>query len=372
MGVEKTRYGTYRARWTDPNGKRHARSFNTAADARAHYRKMLGDIARDEYVDPRRGKIKLREWSERWLEGARNLGQGGLDTYRRDLERYILPELGDHRIDRIDSTLVDRFLTGLLERDLAASTVHRQYRILHRCFKVAITHGYLAKNPCGPVQPPRDDAGEMHFLTAEQLEVLHDAFAQPAARHGRRRAERYAAWVWVAGYGGLRWSETRGLRPADIDGNRVTVVQQLVKRADGEWHRDDVKTKAGRRVVTLPAFAGDELAEHIERWSTSELVFPTGKGTPPGLSFGANVFKPALLRAGLPNAVRIHDLRHTAAALAIATGAHPKALQVRMGHRSITTTLDRYGHLYPEMDETIAAKLDDIRADVLRKRLRAV
>jgi hypothetical protein len=59
-----------------------------------------------------------------------------------------------------------------------------------------------------------------------------------------------------------------------------------------------------------------------------------------------------------PPAPRIHDLRHTAAALAIATGAHPKAIQERLGHASITTTLDRYGHLMPGMDEQIAERLE--------------
>src|SRR5205807_9352247 len=83
------------------------------------------------------------------------------------------------------------------------------------------------------------------------------------------------------------------------------------------------------------------------------LVFPGGTGRPlASSSFWNNHFTPALRRSGL--SCRFHDLRHTSVALAIAEGAHPKAIQTRMGHSSINVTLDRYGHLFPELDEAIA------------------
>ena len=65
--------------------------------------------------------------------------------------------------------------------------------------------------------------------------------------------------------------------------------------------------------------------------------------------------------AGLPDRTRFHDLRHTCAALCISLGAHPKAIQERLGHSSITVTLDRYGHLFPKLDETLTARLDEMR-----------
>jgi hypothetical protein len=69
-------------------------------------------------------------------------------------------------------------------------------------------------------------------------------------------------------------------------------------------------------------------------------------------SFWNNVFSPAMAKAGVR--CRFHDLRHISVALAIAAGAHPKAIQTRMGHSSINVTLDRYGHLFPELDEALA------------------
>jgi integrase len=127
------------------------------------------------------------------------------------------------------------------------------------------------------------------------------------------------------------------------------------------------------------------LEDHQDQWSIDGhdgLVFPNQGGRPLGASsWRTNVFVPACGKAGLATALldtkgdpvkparwvdapRIHDLRHTAAALMVLAGAHPKAMQVRMGHSSIRTTLGRYGHLYPEMDEQLAANLGDIRAAV--------
>ena len=87
-------------------------------------------------------------------------------------------------------------------------------------------------------------------------------------------------------------------------------------------------------------------------------------------SFWNNHFRPAMAKAGVK--CRVHDLRHTSVALAIAAGAHPKAIQSRMGHSSINVTLDRYGHLFPELDESIASAFDaqlsavDIRTPLVR------
>jgi integrase len=76
--------------------------------------------------------------------------------------------------------------------------------------------------------------------------------------------------------------------------------------------------------------------------------------------------------AGISPTPTFHHLRHTAAALAIAEGAHPKAIQARLGHASITTTLNLYGHLFPSLDVELAERLDEVRADALAARLRHV
>lgn len=103
------------------------------------------------------------------------------------------------------------------------------------------------------------------------------------------------------------------------------------------------------------------LADHLERFALpglDGLVFPNRAGHPLiSSSFWNNIFSPAMAKAGVCR--RFHDLRHTSVALAIAEGAHPKAIQTRMGHSSINVTLDRYGHLFPELDEALAQAFGD-------------
>ena len=395
---ERLPSGSYRIRYTDPWGRRRAVTRKTAADARAAYRKILGDMQRGEYTDPRKGRVTFADWCDDWLEGARNLGQGGRDTYRRDLDRHILPKLGGVPIGRLAPADIDQYLTEQQGRRLAASTVHRHYRTIHRALAVAVDRGLIAKNPAKKVKPPKLERREITILTVEQIDALADNISP-----------RYRAWVFIAAYGGLRWSESIGLRRMDIDGPTVRVATQLVRRttrdttaetvvsqnpegpirrnqndsslvlygqgqSNGWWDR--CETKTGKpRTITLPAFAADELATHLEQYSLpgpDGLVFPTRNGTPPQApSWTANTFRRALHKAGLPP-MRVHDLRHAAVSLAIHVGANPVVSQQRAGHSSASVHQDVYGHLMAGADQAIADALDQLRAESRRGRLRAV
>ena len=352
VSVERTEYGTYRARWRDANGRQRAKTFTRKVDAKQFLDATLTDLRRGEYVAPDASRLTVGQWADEWLAGAMNLGQGGRDTYRRDLDRYILPVLRRVPLGKLTDSVIDRFLSDELD-DLGPSTVHRHYRTIRRMCQVAVDKGRLAKNPCDAVTPPPIEHGEMRFLTIAQVDALADAIG-----------DRYRGWVYVAAYGGLRWSETVGLRRSHVDGTRITVTEQLVKRADGQWHRDKPKSKAGRRAITLPAFVAEVVQHHLDTYTAGgadALVFANRAGNPMAHSnFTGMVFKPALERAGIDRATRVHDLRHSAVALAIQAGAHPKAIQVRMGHASISVTLDRYGHLYSDIDEALAVRLDEL------------
>ena len=123
-----------------------------------------------------------------------------------------------------------------------------------------------------------------------------------------------------------------------------------------------------RRSVTLPDFLRHELAEVLDARPSEPSAFvfasPDGQVLRHGL-FYQRKFKPAVRTAGLPERARFHDLRHTCAALCIALGAHPKAIQERLGHSSITVTLDRYGHLFPKLDEALTDRLGDMRRSAI-------
>lgn len=187
----------------------------------------------------------------------------------------------------------------------------------------------------------------MVFLDWEQAVALAEAIH-----------ERYRALIYLAIDSGMRWSELVGLRRSKVDLRRgkVRVTEQLIRLRNGDWLRKETKTAAGVRSITISPETVAILSSHISQYVGGDLdalVFPNKAGNPLiSSSFWQHYFRPALAVAGLR--CRFHDLRHTSVALAIAEGAHPKAIQTRMGHSSINVTLDRYGHLFPELDEAIA------------------
>ncbi|HZU72224.1 MAG TPA: site-specific integrase [Acidimicrobiales bacterium] len=191
----------------------------------------------------------------------------------------------------------------------------------------------------------------MRFLTPDEVADLAEA-----------TSPWYRTFIYTAAYTGLRWGELTGLRRKRVDLLRrtITVTEQLTA-VDGKLVWGEPKTRAGRRTISISTFLADLLDQQLAERSLpgpDGLVFPNGAGNPVSApSFTNNILTPARRRAGLIG-VRFHDLRHTAVALAIAEGAHPKAIQVRMGHSSSQVTLDRYGHLFPALDEQIATGLD--------------
>ncbi len=131
---------------------------------------------------------------------------------------------------------------------------------------------------------------------------------------------------------------------------------------NGKLHLGEVKTDAGRRTVALPRFIIDELAAHVERYLTTGLVFAGPNGAPLSrTNFRYRVWLPALERAEIAAPrPRIHDLRHTAVALAIAAWGHPKVIQAGAGHSSIRVTMDTHGGLFDGQDDALAARLDEM------------
>jgi integrase len=214
--------------------------------------------------------------------------------------------------------------------------------------QVAVDKQKIVANPCDRVQPPRIPKRDMVFLTWEQAVELAEA-----------HNDQYRALIYLAVDSGMRWSELIGLRRSKVDPRtrKVRVTEQLIRLDDGSWHRKEPKTPASVRSITISAVTADILAEHLERVAQrgrDGLVFPNAAGQPiTAASFWNQHFARAQRRADV--ICRFHDLRHTSVALAIAAGAHPKAIQARMGHSSINVTLDRYGHLFPELDEALAA-----------------
>ncbi|MGH9079117.1 MAG: tyrosine-type recombinase/integrase [Acidimicrobiales bacterium] len=362
--IDRLPSGHWRARYRDPYSRARSRSFARKRDAALFLDTASADMQRSVWVDPDAGRITLAEWAEAYLATVVNLRPGTLATYRRDLTRYILPRLGTLPLSRLSALEIRAWLAEEIAGGRAPSSVHRHYRTLRRVLEVAMETEMLAKNPCSAVQPPAVPATEMRFLSAAEVTDLAEA-AGPW----------YATFIYTAAYTGLRLGELTALRRKRLDLLRRTVtVSEQLTAVDGRLVWGEPKTKAGRRTLSIPDFLVDRLKGQLSERALpcpDGLVFPNGAGNPIAApSFTHNVFSKARRRSGLTG-VRFHDLRHTAVALAIAHGAHPKAIQARMGHSSIQVTLDRYGHLFPELDGHIAAGLDEIYRQAERERANA-
>lgn len=245
----------------------------------------------------------------------------------------------------------------------------------------------LFRNPADFVDLPRNEKKEMSALTAEQVgEFLKAAEASGACACNQKRRKlatdkkpelkpcRYTALFSLAITSGLRPGEYLGLQWPDIDLDRGTVMvrRALVPDSDGGWTFAEPKTKQSFRTVPLPPSVTRALVEHKRRqaaehlaagpeYSNQQLVFATPTGEPLDIRNLVNRhFKKILEAAKLPNAVRLYDLRHSCATLLLAQGEHPKIVSERLGHASITLTLDTYSHVLPTMQQQAAERLESV------------
>jgi integrase len=231
--------------------------------------------------------------------------------------------------------------------------VQRAYQLPSKVMAAAVDTGMIPRTPCRRVPLPRIDRQEMRFLSPQEV-----------ARLAAATRPDYRALILLGAYGGLRIGEMAGLRRGRVDlAQGIVQVVEVVTEPTGKLHLGPPKTRAARRTVGLPQFVVEALAERMSTpGSPEDFVFAGPKGGVLRVStFRSRFWRPAVNAAGLQG-VRIHDLRLTAVALWIAAGANPKEIAARAGHASVSFTLDRYGHLYPEADLTLRERLQAIYA----------
>jgi integrase len=346
-----SRHTTYRVRYRDPAGGQRSKIFARKADAQRFLNETETAKARGTWTDPSLGRVLFRDWLGEWWATTTNLRASTRERDESLLRRLALPSFGDAPLAAISQRDVRAWVADLSGRGLAPATVQKAYQLLGKVMGAAVDAGMLAQSPCRRVPLPKVEREEMQFLTPAEVATLADAI-QP----------RYRALVLVGAYGGLRIGELAGLRRSRVDLLRGTVqVAEIVVEVRGVLHIGPPKTRASRRTVGLPRFVVEELAAHLAGPGDPEaFVFTAPEGGPLRVhGFRARVWRPATLAAGL-DGLRIHDLRHTAVALWIAAGANPKEVSARAGHTSVSFTLDRYGHLYPEADSALRDRLDTL------------
>lgn len=357
----------YRVRYRGPDGKERSASFRKRPQAVAYMSGVETDIRRGDWTDPRLGRTQFGPWAERWLASAVHLKPKTAVGYESLMHCHLAPHFADLRLDAVDPLMVREWVASKQQEGLSPSRLRQAYQLLSSVFKAAVDSGYLSRTPCVGVKLPRILAREMLFLTPVEVSHLattvRELYGSTAGRHRPTRlAAAYEDLIYVLAYEGIRWGECAALRRGRLHllRSRMDVAESLAE-VRGKTLFGPTKTYR-KRTVVIPEFLRDRLATHLaERvgQKPDALVFTAPKGGPLlNTNFRRNVWLPAVAEAGLPEGLRIHDLRHTAAALLISQGAHPKMIQAHLGHSSIKVTLDLYGHLYPDDMERLAEGMD--------------
>jgi integrase len=273
------------------------------------------------------------------------------------MRHHVLPRFGDIPLARIERRDVQQWVKDLTAQGLAPATVRACHRLLSGVLAEAVEDRLIPQSPCRGVRLPRIPRTEQQFLTTEQVERLAESIAPE-----------YRALIYSAAYLGCRWGELAGLKRENVNllKRELTIQGTLEEVAGRLTYVEETKTAASRRRLTLPAFLVEILTEHLARAVPSDFVFTGRDGAPLRRSnFRRRHWKPALLSSQLVSTLRFHDLRHTCASILIARSAHPAEIKARLGHASIKTTMDTYGHLLPGLGDKLDAALDEAHGEAL-------
>jgi len=362
--------GRFQASYSGPDGERYVApaTFATRVEAERWLAGIEIEIVRGPWRDPALGQASLSWWAGEWLAGSSELKEKTVEGYESILSNHVIRAFGEVAVRDIDYLAVRRFIAELRAKGLSAKTVSNIREVLHLVLQCATLAGAIPANPVVNVAVGRFARRELTVLDTEQIRRLADAIAEPAMRRGggehrRSHYPEYSLLVRLDAWTGLRAGEIGALRRGRIDlaGRRVHVAESVTE-VHGKLVYGPTKTYERRSASLLPALVAD-LEQHLATIDDDPdtLVFRAPNGGPlRHKTFYSRHFKPAVVAAGLPPALRFHDLRHSFAGLLIATGAHPRAIMERMGHSSITVTLDTYGHLLPRIDEKLTAELDEL------------
>jgi integrase len=354
---EHLRGDRWLVRWRDENGGQCKRSFpkrkgiNPETCAEAFDAQRTADESRGEWIDPRIGKTPFRDYAPAWMK-SRLHKTGTTDTYELHLQNHIMPVFGSFGLAAIRPTMVQQWVKELQSiKGLAPRTIETIYVIFASIMRGAVRDGYIRKTPCADIRLPEVTKTIVRLLTPDQVLAL--AAAMP---------DRYAVLVLLGAAAGLRQGEAFGLALDRIDTatGMITVNQQVIV-VDRRPVLAPPKTSASVRDVPAAGFLLDAVAEHVERLQLtgSDVLCRTPRRNLLRRDhYNRAIWKPAIAAAGLPVDTTFHDLRHTFASTALAEGVPISEVSRWLGHKSITTTVDLYGHLVPEASGRARDALD--------------
>ena len=346
----------------DGKRKYHSKTIHgNKKTAQQYLNKILREKDLGELIKPSRELLTehMNEWLEK--EAKTRVRAKTYQNYKDMVNLYINPALGDTILSNLTPTQIKGVYSTMIDKGLSPKTVKNTHGVLRNALEQAVKWGKLNRNPAELVSLPRQNKQEMKVLTPEQTINFLDAVVN----------SRWKALFSLLVTTGMRPSEALGLKWKDVEleNERVTVNRTLTK-VDGRWFLEEPKTSRSRRSIPIPSGVVIDLEEHKKEQAAEKLKAKEGEYTDHGFVFATKngspldknnivnrYFKPLLLSADLP-IIRLYDLRHTCATLLLSAGVNPKIVSERLGHASITLTMDTYSHVLPDMQKSATDILD--------------
>ena len=350
--VESKLHGTgkrWRARYVDDQSREHTKRFDRKADAQQWLDSQTSSLVQGTHVAPRDAQITVEEWCDQWIVGYSVHRESTVRQARTHIAQ-IVGEFGAMPLAGVRPSLVKAWTSKLKTDGFADSYVYALHSRLAQILGDAVHDGLLPRNPCSRRTSPPMGKQKVYVITTEHLWALHDAMP-----------EHYRVVILLGAFAGLRIAEAAALRVDDVDFIRGVVHPQR------QWPDKPLKTRGSDTPIPIPREMALMLSASVQRWPHEQMV-TNGLGKPAAPWMIERAVR-AVKDSGdlqLPDEFSFHDLRHYLASLLISSGADIKTVQARMRHASAKTTLDVYGHLWPDADEStrcaigavIAARMD--------------
>jgi integrase len=360
-GLPTARAGSgkrWMARYVDEQGRENTKSFDKQKAAQAWLNEITAAQVTGTYVAPKAGRVSVGNLHTKWLGTQGHLKETTVATRAYTWTSHVEPRWADVAVADVQTSAVRSWVQDMVTAGAGPATVENALSVLRQILALAVEDRRLSRNPCAEVKAPRRHHRQRGYLSHEQVELL-------ACEIGP-----YGSVVRFLAYTGLRWGEMAALRVGSFEMLRRRVnVREAVAEVKGRIVWSTPKSHE-RRSVPFPHFLSEELAELMVGKSREDLVFNAPDGGVLRVStFRPRTFAPAVRRlmatvADFPK-VTPHDLRHTAASLAISGGANPKAVQTMLGHQSAVLTMDTYADLFPDDLELVSSALDKARQAAL-------
>jgi integrase len=307
----------------------------------------------------------VEAYCEDWLQtiAQPRLAKSTFKNYCHYMRRQVYPSLGKRKLIRLEPKDVQKLYGEQLGRGLSGRSVRYTHTVLNSALEHAVVQRLIPSNPCKYTQLPKLDTKEMNAMS----EVERSVFLEAAVTN---RMHAYFALLLATG---LRPAEGLALKWSDLDpvGKTLRIVRTL-EYVSGKAYFKEPKTKRARRTINLHDGTVALLLEHKQTgMMPGELIFSTLSGEP---FYTNNVlnryFKPCLLAAGLATVgttakgtkrivskFRMYDLRHTHATMLLEANVNPKIVSERLGHASVSLTLDTYSHILPTIQNAAVEAL---------------